>query len=286
MAHERVPAIADSTYVPGQVYLSPDVADAWRHNEARVNRRLAAATELMLDLAGVATGSRVLDVGAGTGGQTLVAAHRVGPNGHVLATDLAETMLLHAADAVQAAGLTNVETRVMDAEQIDLPPDSFDAAISRLAIMLIPDRHAALTGIHRALKAGGKLSALVHCSMERSPAYGIPVRAVIRRGLLVPSPDRPGMFSLGDPDAFAGLLRTAGFKDVAVHTVDTPVMFASLAEAVDHLRNAPLIRRPTAGLTDAERDDLWAEIAQELRQFGGPGGFAAPGEVLVGVGTK
>ena len=70
---------------------------------------------MMLDLAEVRTGSRVLDVAAGTGDQTVMAAQRVGPTGYVLATDISSSMLKVAADAARAAGLTNIETRVMDA---------------------------------------------------------------------------------------------------------------------------------------------------------------------------
>jgi ubiquinone/menaquinone biosynthesis C-methylase UbiE len=58
-------------------------------------------TERMLDLAGVRTGSRVLDVGAGTGEQTLMAAERVGRDGSVLAIDISASMLAVAADAAQ-----------------------------------------------------------------------------------------------------------------------------------------------------------------------------------------
>ena len=39
-------------------------------------------------------------------------------------------------------------------------------------------------------------------------------------------------------------------------------------------------------LNEAERELAWAEIEQQLRQFEGPNGFEAPGEVLIGVGTK
>jgi ubiquinone/menaquinone biosynthesis C-methylase UbiE len=64
----------------------------------------------MLDGAGVRAGARVLDVAAGAGGQTLAAARRVGPAGHVLATDLSPAILEHAAAAARSAGLENVET--------------------------------------------------------------------------------------------------------------------------------------------------------------------------------
>jgi len=102
---------------------------------------------MMLDLVKVAAGSRVLDVGAGAGDSTLVAAQRVGPSGRVLATDISATMLEIAAESARQAGLNNVDTRVMDAQRLDLEPDSFDAAVSRNCLMLIPDYSQALTEI-------------------------------------------------------------------------------------------------------------------------------------------
>src|SRR5687767_531472 len=67
---------------------------------------LGPATEQMLDMAGVASGSRVLDVAAGAGEQTLVAARRVGPTGYVLATDISDKILEFAAAAAREAGLS------------------------------------------------------------------------------------------------------------------------------------------------------------------------------------
>src|SRR5829696_5131350 len=88
------------------------------------------ATELMLDLANLQPGNRVLDVAAGSGDQTILAAQRVGPTGYVLATDIAASMLAITDQAARDAGLRNIETRVIDAQQLDLPAGSFDAAIS------------------------------------------------------------------------------------------------------------------------------------------------------------
>ena len=117
-------------------WASDEVAEHWSRNQARRDEHIRPATEMMLDLAGLQSGHRVLDVAAGTGGQTLLAARRVGPSGYVLATDLSLKMLSLAADTARKAGLTNVETRVMDAENIDVDPDSFDAVICRTALML------------------------------------------------------------------------------------------------------------------------------------------------------
>ncbi len=87
----------------------------------------------MLDLANIRVGSRVLDVGAGAGDQTLAAARRVGATGSVLATDISASMLETTVISARREGLSNVDTRVMDAQRLDVESDSFDAVISRFA---------------------------------------------------------------------------------------------------------------------------------------------------------
>lgn len=114
-------------------------ADWWSAGQAARQETLGAVTEMMLDLAGVQRGSRVLDVAAGTGESTLMAARRASPMGHVLAVDASASMLRVAAEAAQREGLTNIETRVMNAEDLTIESDSFDAAISRIALMLFSE---------------------------------------------------------------------------------------------------------------------------------------------------
>ena len=70
----------------GGCWESPEAAAAWQENAARREEALIPATELMLDLAGIGAGMTVLDVAAGTGEQSFVAARRVGPSGIVIAT--------------------------------------------------------------------------------------------------------------------------------------------------------------------------------------------------------
>ena len=111
----------------------------------------------------------MLDVGAGAGDSTVVAAQRVGPAGRVLATDVSASMLEAAAELARQQGLDNVDTRVVDAQRLDLAPDSFDAAVSRNCLMLIPDYRQALTGIRRVLKPGGRFAAIVFSAPDRCP---------------------------------------------------------------------------------------------------------------------
>ena len=72
----------------GSIFASSAVAEQWQRGKAQRDEVNARANEMMLDLANLRAGNRVLDVAAGTGDQTLLAARRVGPTGYVLATDL------------------------------------------------------------------------------------------------------------------------------------------------------------------------------------------------------
>src|SRR5262249_23731069 len=167
---------------------------------------------------------RVRESSARRGGrpreQTLLAARRAGPNGYVLATGIPPRVLAGRAGAARHARPTNIETRVMDARRLDLDPESFDAAISRLALMLIPERERALAGIRRALKPGKKFAAIVVSTADKSPRLALPLAIVGRRAGLPSAPfGDPGMFALGDPGVLQAAYERAGFRDVSVAAI-------------------------------------------------------------------
>ena len=103
----------------GGVYGSAVAAAGWQRGAAG-RADLRPITDRMLNLAGIRPGHRVLDVAAGTGEQTLMAARRVGPGGFVLATDIADRMLAYLDEAARNEGLTNVQTRLVDARLLEL----------------------------------------------------------------------------------------------------------------------------------------------------------------------
>src|SRR4029450_11579129 len=88
-----------------------DAAEAWHRWGPTIEDWLGDAATRRLDAAGVGLGSRVLDVAAGAGGQSLTAARRVGPSGQVLATDIAPAILAYAEKAASDAGLQTITTR-------------------------------------------------------------------------------------------------------------------------------------------------------------------------------
>ena len=263
-------------------------AKAWNDWGPLLRAWLGPATEAMLDMARIGPGARVLDVAAGAGDQTLQAAMRVGPSGHVLATDIAPNILAFAAANARAAGYTSIDTKVMDGEEIDVPEGTFDAVISRVGLIYFPDQQMALAGMKRALKPGGRVAAIVYGTPESNRFFSIPVSIIRRRANLPPPvPGQPGPFSLGGPGVLEQALRSAGFRDVASRTIAAPVKLRSAAECVRFEQESfGALHQMLAGLDEAGRKAAWHEIEAELKAFEGPGGFAGPCELVVAAGTK
>ena len=251
--------------------------DQWVRSQAERDETHGPATEKMLDMANVKAGYQVLDVAAGAGGSTLLAARRVGPNGYVLAIDTSANMLNAAAEATQGAGLTNVETRVMDGENLDLDGDSFDAVICRLALHQFSSPPTALREIHRVVKPEGKVAVLMYSTVEKNPYRGVPMTVAHRFGGTKPR----GLEHRELEEAF----RNGGFPRVSVNTVIAHRRFSSSAEVIRRLKDERIGQR-IAKLPDADREQVWAEVEQQIRRFEGPNGCEVPGELLIGVGTK
>lgn len=263
-------------------------AEAWHRWGPLVGRWLGNATEEMFDLAGIGSGSRVLDVAAGAGEQSITAARRVLPDGHVLATDLAPALLERASADAEAAGLTNIEVRELDGEALDeLPPASFDAAISRVGLIYFPDQYRAVVGMRRALKPGGRVAAVVYSTPERNLFFSIPVKIIRERAELPPPlPGQPGPFSLGADGALESLFSQAGLRDIEVRRVPSPVRLPNAAECVRFERESfGALHQMMTGLTEAQRAEVWVEIEETLREFESDGAFVGPCEMLVGAGT-
>ena len=243
----------------------------------------------MLDLAGVTEGSRVLDVAAGAGEQSLRAARRAGPAGRVLATDIAPALLERAERDARDAGLTQVETLEIDGEDLGrLDAGSFDAVVSRVGLIYFPDRPRALAGMRHVLRPGGRVSAVVYSVPEANPFFSRPVQIIRRKAQLPPPvPGQPGPFSLGGPGVLAEALNTAGFRDVEVVAVPSPVRLESAAECVRFERESfGALHQMMAGLSEADQAETWAEVEESLREFEGDDGFVGPCEMLVGAGTR
>lgn len=265
-------------------------AEPWYRWGPTIEEWLGQATETMLDMVEVGSGRRVLDVAAGTGGQTIAAARRIGPTGYILATDISSNILEFASEAARQEGfLGKVETRVMDGESLqELKQESFDAVISRLGLIYFPDQKKALTGAWRTLKPGGRIASVVYSTPENNKFFSIPISIIRKRAQLPPPlPGQPGPFSLGGVGVLEEAYQRAGFREAETRIVPSPLRLSSAAECVRFARESfGALHQMMSGLSQPERESVWEEIERELRRFEGPNGFEGPCELLIGAGTK
>src|SRR5262249_12901810 len=221
----------------------------------------------------------------GAGSQTILAAKRVGPTGSVLACDISATMLDHVRTNVTAAGLQNVETA---AEELDTTLPPFDAAISRLGLMLFPSPSSALKATQRVLKPGARFAALVFTTPDRNPFMAQPMAILLRSaGKSSPKPGQPGIFALGGNGVLERLMRDSGLAQVQTKQVTASLNLPKASHALEMMQEAfAAYRAVVADLGDTEKSKAWNEVYACLKQFEGVGGFAAQFEFIIGVGSK
>ena len=171
-------------------------------------------------------GQTILELAAGTGDTGFLAARVLGPEGRLISTDLVPEMVSAARAESERLGLGNVEHRVMDAEQIELPDDSVDGALCRWGYMLMADRERALAETRRVLRQGGRLVLAVWADAERNPWASLPGRELLAQtGAPPPDPSAPGMFALADREQLRSLLLDAGFGEPRIDEVEAAWRF-------------------------------------------------------------
>jgi len=262
-------------------------APGWNDHTPQIRAWLRAATDAMLEMAGVRQGARVLDVAAGAGDQTLDIARRVGPDGYVLAVDLSPAILELAKDNARTAGYRNVETRVADGEQMQVDEAAFDAAVSRLGLMFLPEPLQGLREMRRALKPGGGICTMVFAGPETNPCITILMSTALKHAGLPPrDPFKPGgLLSLGKPGLIDELFKRAGFRDVATTKIDAPFRLPSAGDYLTFVRaSASPIQQILAKLDSAGRDAAWKEMEARLKVFESASGWEGPNELLLTAG--
>jgi ubiquinone/menaquinone biosynthesis C-methylase UbiE len=263
-------------------------AKGWHDHGAQIREWLRGSTEMMLDAANVRSGSRVLDVAAGAGDQTLDIAQRVGANGYVLATDLSSNILEFARQNAHRAGYDNIVTKVTDGEGLEVQDGSFDAAICRLGLMFYLDPLKGLREIFRALRPGGRACTLVFSAPEDNPCVALLVNACSRYGAAASDPYQAGgLLSLGTPGLVDELFEQAGFSDVTTTMIAAPMKFPSAKDYLAFIRTsaAPVLELMNK-LDDATKEAAWAGVEGQLRKFDTSSGWEGPNKLLLTAGQR
>jgi arsenite methyltransferase len=163
----------------------------------------------------------VLDLGSGAGLDLLIAAEKVGPEGHVIGVDMTDAMIATARENIGRAGAKQIELRKGIIEELPVEEASVDWVISNCVINLSPEKNRVFRELHRVLRPGGRISVsdmvveeLPEWAREMTAAYAACIGGAV-----------------SEADYIAGL-EQAGLTDVEVtdRVVYTPEQLASFAE--------------------------------------------------------
>jgi SAM-dependent methyltransferase len=264
-----------------------EAASGWVRRQGLLRELGAPVSQWLIDALALQPGQRVLELAAGLGETGMLAAELVAPMGGVIISDQAEAMLEGARARAIALGLSNVEFQVLNAEWIDLPVASVDAAVCRWGYMLMADPATAIGETRRVLRPGGGLALAVWDAVERNPWALLPSEVLGERGLLPEAQNgaeyRPGPFALGSQQTLHELLDGAGYADVRVESMDLERRHASFEElwevTLDLSRSFhdAVLARPAG-----EMEELKATLAERFAPYTAPdGSLAVPGRTLL-----
>lgn len=184
----------------------------------------------LVELLAPRVGARVLDVGCGRGACLFPAATAVGPTGWVVGIDIAPAMIEQTQREADRRQLGNLELVVMDAEDPQFAPGSFDDILGSYSIIFLPNSFAALTRFATLLTPGGKLAfSSPVFTRETFPFLPAPFTRLITPEFLAHiEPDwQPHRIAqryyswLMTPEVLTATLQAAGYGNVVVR--DEPV---------------------------------------------------------------
>lgn len=262
------------------------VGAVWVRRQEDLDRLMGSVTELLLARAALGRGQRVLDLGCGAGDSTIAAARAVGATGRVTGIDAAEQLLALGAARAKAAGLSNMDWHLGDAQTDSVPGSPFDAALSRFGIMFFADPAAAFANIRAQLRPGARMTLAAWGPAVENPWFALPARVAADRfgAEAAGDPHAPGPLAFADPGHVLPILRAAGFEDGAAEASDVslthPGGSSALGELATEVGPAARILR-LSGASDADRASLRAAVEAALRPFDRPEGAVIPARIMI-----
>ena len=183
-----------------------------------------------MDLVDARPGMRILDLACGPGNLSRRLAALVSPSGEIFGVDLAPGMI----ELARSAQISNARFEVMDIERLELPGESFDAAICGHGFQFVPDLQLAMREARRVLRGEGRLAASVPLSTLRDSIWAM-LDSVIERWL-PPAPvavdQLPTRAIVQDAVALRQTALDAGFSLARVEVIDETVHWESAAHVV------------------------------------------------------
>jgi ubiquinone/menaquinone biosynthesis C-methylase UbiE len=250
--------------------------------EAGWRAQLEPAQSLMLEMAALQSGERVLDVACGTGLVTFRIADTIGETGTVVGTDISAEMVETARQLAAGRENRNATFERFDAEAMTLEGEPFDAAVCALGLMYVPDPVNALGEMLRLLDRGGRAAAAVWGA--RAKCGWAEIFPIV--DARVSSQVCPLSFQLGTKDSLARSFTQAGFLDVRFERLEIELEYASDEEALNAAFRGGPVALAYSRFDEATREAVHAEYLQSIEGFRDGAAYRIPGEFVVAIGVK
>ncbi|WP_054811607.1 class I SAM-dependent methyltransferase [Nocardia arizonensis] len=233
------------------------VADGYAEFASAIMRPFSSHA---LEVAGPGSDAHIVDVAAGSGVLSLLAAPQVAS---VHAIDISERMLTRLRSAAASADIGNIVTECGDGQALPYRSDRFDVGFSMFGLMFFRDRNAGFAELFRVLRPGGLAVVSSWAPILESPLMMTMFAANAAADPHMREP-RPDFLGLENPEVFASEMRAAGFAGVTIQRHSASIAFDSAEEMWEAmvLGSASMrwLRR-----NDGER--RWAERAAAVRAY-------------------
>ena len=229
----------------------------------------------------------VLDVASGTGEPALTIAAMM-KGGKVIATDLAEGMLIVAQENAVRRGIKNFEVIACDICELPFPDNSFDAISCRLGFMFFPDMLLAAQEMVRVLKPGGRIAVTVWSEPEKN-FWATAVMGVVNKKMQLapPPPGAPGLFRCAKGGLIPDLFTRAGLKNITETEVRGKLKIGNRKVYWNFMTEvaAPVVAALRG--TDCEtKVNIRSEVYQSIKQIYPDGELAIDSNAFVIYGEK
>lgn len=255
------------------------VAAAWDRYRDRFFENLRPVSEWLIEQVDPRPGRTLLELTAGPGETGFLAAARLGPTGRLISSDFVPAMVEAAQRGAAQRGLDNVDCRVIDAQQIDLPDNSVDGVLSRLGLMLVPDQEQAMREIRRVLRPGGRCAYATLGAPEGNPWMWQIMTALLANGYPPPGDlSAPGgVFSLATPDSNRALATVGGFEKVTIDELAGTMRFESPDDYWAFITGlAGPVAEVVGSLSNEQLGSVRATLGSSLTSFKHDGGLELP----------
>jgi ubiquinone/menaquinone biosynthesis C-methylase UbiE len=237
----------------------------------------------LLDLLQPQSGAVLLDVGTGGGAVALQAASRIGPEGRVVGSDIAVSMLRHAKRACAAPGSAAAGFCQMDAERLGFADGSFDVVACAFSLFQFPDMARALVEMARVASPGGRVGL-----SNWGPGYFTPIagmqRELFREFGLRPILANPITLR---PDELKGLLESAGLTQIQLEAEEVDKCFKDSQAVWDYnMSMGPFPMMVRHQLLEGERQRLCERFLEIIDTIASQEGIRCTFHVLYALARR